>query len=389
MRWNSHYGAGRSLPLLLLTLAELGNAASSGRLLGSPTDVASEEREAEVVEPSQVDPAEPSGRGNFPVEGQLSRRNFAPNWLEWSVPRECPGVDYIEGRLVDWLGSPPAETDDLAVQAKLRWSEVGWHVRVHVALNGQAGERAVVVESCSDAADFVALTVALSVDPALMGETRKAPEPAPAEPPRRSEREESGKVAEDLLLEEPSKEGEEPAQAAGRPIVLAVGAAAELSAGALPDLHFGLALRLGLHDLLPRTRLWLVGRFLPEKESNGPSARGPIAFSLLSGRLSGCSLLLDGRLSFGPCVLVEVGTIQAGQSFGTLLDQGGSTLWASVGASLELDLRLSEMVRPFAGLDLLVPVANTEFLLNDGSTYYETQVGFRLAGGISFFFEME
>src|SRR5690606_36197462 len=107
-----------------------------------------------------------------------------PGWLSWTAPPECPSAHDIEQRVGAWLGGAPSRASDLTVETALRWTEQKWEVTVDITLAGHSGTRRILVDTCQDAADFVAVAVVLAVDPARAerwssDEPVEAPEPQP------------------------------------------------------------------------------------------------------------------------------------------------------------------------------------------------------------------
>src|SRR5690606_1193802 len=103
-----------------------------------------------------------------------------PTWLDWQAPPECPMASDIERRVSQWLGGPVPNDSDMAVRTALIWNGERWDVTVEIAFGDERGTRQVGVQDCQEAADFVAVAVALALDPSLAGEMNQgAPEPAP------------------------------------------------------------------------------------------------------------------------------------------------------------------------------------------------------------------
>ncbi len=84
------------------------------------------------------------------------------DWLDWDAPPECPGRDHIQTRLESWLSGPFEPQTKLRVQASVHWNDGVWRVHTDIEYGDTRGERTVLVDTCSEAADFVALNVAKS-----------------------------------------------------------------------------------------------------------------------------------------------------------------------------------------------------------------------------------
>ena len=78
------------------------------------------------------------------------------HWLAWSAPPECPGIEHIESQLERWLGEDcRASAEDVRARASVSWQEDQWTVVVRLHRHGDESTRQVVVQSCTEAADFV------------------------------------------------------------------------------------------------------------------------------------------------------------------------------------------------------------------------------------------
>lgn len=307
---------------------------------------------------------------------------FPPNWLDWSGPPECPGPDHVENRLVEWLGAPPSSSLGLEVQSRVVWTSGGWEVHVIVHVGERSGERRVRLESCSDAADFVALAVALAVNPDLDPALAQAPDwIEAAEQTSESEPEASLSplAPADTEQQETPPQGDPPPPPEPEPegdgFAVLLGAGAELSMGALPWVHGGLEAELGV--AMARWQAWLGGRFLPPTSEVFDGAATPIEFSLLAARVAASYELLSGPLCLGPSVFVEVGAIQAGQTSGSLDPPRGSELWAALGVGVEAAFPLEDWLVPVTSVELSIPLTRPHFVLDDGTLVHQPEVGFR------------
>jgi len=324
--------------------------------------------------------------------GAAERRNgFPPNWLSWSPPPECPNQEYIEGRILEWLGGELPASAELEVNARVAWVDSGqWEVHVRAQLNGREGVRSITVQRCGDAADFVALTVVLAVNPDF------------APPPAIDSSESAPPVDAEAIspfaasaAEEPEKP-KEPSLPAGAalvskektPLFLSFGMRGELDLGTFPSARGGMAVDGAVS--WPHWFLSLSGALYPEVQENLAGASGPIAFSLLALRARGCHLFGNPSFRLGPCLSAELGTIQAGQTSGHVDPPQASELWSAISAGLEAQLRVLPWLSPFATVDASFPLSRPRFILDDGTLVHQPSVVALVGGiGIRLFFQVQ
>lgn len=103
-------------------------------------------------------------------EPQNAPKPTENTWLAWSAPEECPGPDQIQKRLQEWLKAPLKPQHELKVVASATSHEGLWLISVDFSYGSDQGTRQVSLENCSEGADFVALTVALAIDPEFQRE---------------------------------------------------------------------------------------------------------------------------------------------------------------------------------------------------------------------------
>ncbi|HXS16231.1 MAG TPA: hypothetical protein VN764_03530, partial [Polyangiaceae bacterium] len=246
-----------------------------------------------------------------------SARAQSQNWLDWRAPPECPPASVVEARVSEWLGGSLKEPDQLAVQADLSWNQPSWQVTVDITYQGHHGRRQVIVNSCQDAADFVAVAVVLTVDPALAQQIPEAsaatlenasgdPEMRASEPAAPTPEPSSSDAPEEpkgTAVAAPSKRAP---RVRGHVTLEAEGAY-----GPLPGLRPGVALGMGIE--VERHVLMLSARFLPGMNVEPSQAVAPISFGLLAGRLSWAYLFLRGNVSAGPLLSLSAGAIRTKQ----------------------------------------------------------------------------
>jgi len=318
--------------------------------------------------------------------GQPAR--FPPNWLSWSPPPECPSQEYIEARIEEWLGGSLPASAELEVSARLSWVESGrWEVHVLARLNGREGLRHITVEHCSEAADFVALTVVLAVNPdfsplAALDAPKSAPAPdaeaiSPFGPNTTEEPEEPGRPAPAPRV--PDKK---------TPLFLSLGLRGELDSGTFPSPRGGVAIDGAVS--WPHWFLSLSGAFYPPVQADAAGASGPIAFSLLAGRARGCYRFGRRSVRFGPCASAELGMMQAGQTSGHVDPPQATELWSAVSAGLQAELAVLPWLSPFGTVDATFPLTRPRFVLDDGTLVHRPSVvAFVGAIGVRFFLQVK
>lgn len=335
-----------------------------------------------------------------PRESQEAATPFPPGWLLWDPPPECPDRAHIEARIVEWLGAGLPREAEITVGAALLWTDSGWRVDVTIVLNGRRGERHVVVRRCGDAADFVALAVALAVDPDLApGEgVRFEDEAVGREPVDASQLSPVGNdaaVSDDAdseALPNESVAQEVPEETRARPeahqesrVVPYLEVHTEGSLGALPEARPGFGGALG--SLWGPIDLRIAGRYVPPSALVYPDALGPLEFSQLAARVSGCLELLRLDFSLAPCVSVEGGVLQAGQVGGSLNAPEVEELWLAAALGLRAGFPVARWLHVIGGLEAEVPFIRPRFVLDDGTLVHHVAplVG-RSEVGLRFFF---
>lgn len=308
------------------------------------------------------------------------------HWLEWSVPPECPPASVIEARVVEWLGGPLTEPEQLAVRAHLTWRQPSWHVAVDITYQGHHGQRQVMVSSCQDAADFVAVAVVLTVDPTA---AQQIPEADATNLQKLSEDGPEAQLADVAAPAEPRPSAAPPAQdvppSASPPPRTAgvrghVTLEAEGSYGPLPGFRPGVSLGGGIE--VARHVFMLNARWLPGMNVEPAQASAPILFALVGGRLAWSYPLLHGDFSLGPLVSVSAGSI--------ITRQGDAArkfeFWGAAGVGGTALVRLGSWAQVVSELEFEVPFTRPSFVLSDGSRVHQVSWGGRGALGVRFFF---
>ena len=217
-------------------------------------------------------------------------------------------------------------------------------------------ERNVVLASCGEVQDAVALLVAITIDPSAEQRAkfvRAAPEP----PPQRLEplRQPQVRAPREPLLP--------PARA-----LLRAGLLGDLHA--LPDASFGpaLGLELGLGPL----RIALGGAYLLPRSAQTavPGIEGRVDLGV--GMLALAYLPELGRVALGPSLAFEVGYMRA-QGVGATDGRSVGTPWLAVLPGGRFDVALHPRVRLRLELLAGLPLRRPKLALRGESVFYETR----------------
>ncbi|HEY6724513.1 MAG TPA: hypothetical protein VI197_10785 [Polyangiaceae bacterium] len=306
-------------------------------------------------------------------------------WLEWQAPPECPTASDIERRVSQWLGGPVPTDTDMAVRTALIWNGERWEVTVEIAFGGQKGTRQVTVRDCQEAADFVAIAVALALDPSLAeGEDAAVPDAPeqdrPLDAPERPNLAPAPMPGEAPRARAPAARSAAPGgQSRFRPHL---SVSVEGAAGTLPDPALGVGIAAG--GDVGRLTFSLGARWFPPNSTTPEQAAAPIDFSLLGARAGAAYLFLGPAVRIGPSLAVDAGAIRAQQ----LRSPGGGVVepWVSLAAGAVGLARLGDYVSVFSELELEVPITRPSFVLSDESVVHRVDFGARAALGLRFFF---
>jgi hypothetical protein len=319
-----------------------------------------------------------------------------PAWLTWQAPPECPPGEHIARTLEGWLGRPFG-AEEARVTAAVSASVAGWDVNVVVAQHELRGERTLRTRTCIEAADFVALSVALAVDPALEAslpapsasneqEQHNAPPSQPTDAQKPKESNASEPTSEAAPANEAAPQDALPAERARRAPEPPANVSWHLQAGAsfdafsLPSARLGGAAELGVS--IERLNISGGARWLPPVTESVPNARSDVAFSRLTGQLR------VGHLStLGPFELLPYVEGQLGQLFAEAIeaDYQARTLWAALGAGAQASWPAKSRLQIAAAFGALFPLTRSTFELSGGTKVhtvppvtFEADLGLRL-----------
>lgn len=286
------------------------------------------------------------------------------DWLEWTAAPECPTKSDIEAKVAGWLGDPFVPEHALDVAARATFQDGRWEVVVALTYNEKGGSRRVAVNTCSEAADFVAVSVALAIEPSFSPPDRdsvvgdattdaSAPEETEGEEPNGSDptSETTGSPA----------EGAPPASSRTRSLRGEIGAATLLSAPPFPRARWGFHVWGGLSARGWLAQIGFAG--LPPFEYQSDAALHPVRFSLWYTQLHACRDFLPGAVGLALCAGAQLGSIQ-GRERTPGAGLGGSSLWTAASLGGQLRVPLGRVSWFYLAPDFLIPVNSPTFVLS-------------------------
>lgn len=304
----------------------------------------------------------------------------SPEWLDWKPAPECPDGSYIEARVAEWLTGELPPKEQLSVRTQLTWDGKLWVVEVEVATGGQSGKRRVSVADCTDAADFVAVTVVLAVDPSLEGTfeppPKSATEETPSPPPAAAEGTAPSAVAEEVPQSSSRAKGR-----AGTRLRPHLSAGVEGAVGILPEPALGLNAGAGVD--LHRLSLSLGARWLVPQAVSPQGSAAPIDLSLWAGRLVAGYAIVDHRVHLAPTLALEVGALLTGQEGTT--PRRTTVPWVGVGLGGAALVDLSRRWALFLQAELSIPLTQATLVLSNEEPFHEVRIGGRAELGVRFF----
>ncbi len=292
------------------------------------------------------------------------------HWLDWPTFDECPSANDIERRVVELLNAPLPR--GLRVQTRLRQVEEQWEVSVDIALSGNTGRRTVSLPTCLQAADFVAVAVALAVEPGSPGGV------TPTDPEVSAPSSGAGRASfpgpEDAAVDGSVDGSSNDPPWLRRPHVSAV---LESSVWILPQPSLGVGLSIGgdVGDVI----VTVGGRWLPAVATSVPEAVAPIEFSLVAGRIAAGYVVSGVGLRGAPTVSIEGGVVASEQE-----GAPGSRVrhpWLTVGIGARGELELGARFSLLAEAELVAPLLRPRFELDDGTLVHVVGLGLRAVVG--------
>jgi hypothetical protein len=257
------------------------------------------------------------------IEPEVSSPSTPARWeLVWQAPSGCPDAAAIREQVAALVPTPREGEGVLLVQATITPQGDAFVLVLRTDFAERHDEREARGRVCSELGEAVALVVAVSLDPSLVGarpavvEPRPAvPDaPAPAEPPSRS----SGTVPSvpsasptpDAARPEPGLGGDAPSHRARRshpPSAFTLRLAPKLELGSLPAVAGGLELAVGL--AWRWWRLELHGAHAWPRRALGPGGSAG-RFQLGAVGVRGCGRPRAGPVELPVCVGLEGGALR-------------------------------------------------------------------------------
>lgn len=337
-------------------------------------------------------------------------------FLTWRAPESCPQraqvVEQIEGLLEQDL---PSEMP-LTAQATI-WPVGGFRLELILRNEEEVGTRELDFATCEDAANFVALSIALALGSGHIGS-------GGAEPPEGAGGSEAlGPVDQDAISSDssgspavsaqsappPADSPPEPAvtpfqnsevsndpgasaydrgssqRLAARTAWFADGALA-FTSGLLPKVGVGAVLGGGIEF-----GLWSVrgeSSFFPLNSMLPSGAQNRVDFGALTSHVSACRLVSTELFALRLCAGTELALIFAEER----MDDDDRAPYSGTGASLGFVGGLEGLFRLRARLSgqiqakVVYPMVADRFSLSDHSRVFEPQPGFRGTFGLRYFF---
>jgi hypothetical protein len=339
------------------------------------------------------------------------------SWLKWSANAECPNSQSIEERLSVWLNGPLSHEKALKVEASATPLAGSWLVSISLTYGETTGRRDVELATCDEAADFVAFTVALAVDPDLdlsattsvvggaqaafpeeTSPAQKTSEPEPESPkqidtpppsvaiefevasPPEKENTAPGSEQEQKSVIDGAPNGKDPDGAPAPHLAQpraygAVGARG--MTGILPEFALGPSLGLGASF----EAIQISGELLFLNGSTYSFEGWPNDARMRAGALEGkgCYLFgLGAMFKAGPCASLQLGLVAAQERTpdGEIGARGGTAIWVSFLAGLEAKLPLHSRLELAAGAHLSMPFIRPTFKLEGGTPIFQSSLGF-------------
>jgi hypothetical protein len=295
---------------------------------------------------------------------------------------ECQNTREVERQLESLLGYAPDKDQLPATRVEVGWGSArGWSLLIRVSLAQGERRREVVVRTCADGFDVVALTLALILDPELGMDAELEAEPLATPDPSQPQLAEPAvePTARGVALAAPTSPTEveasaieeltpAPAPLADHRPALHLAASGRADLGSLPATLFGGGVAVSLSAWL--WRLDAGAAYLGRGTQSLALAVNQVSYSNVLGLVRGCrGFSPRGGGHFDVCLGGQVGALAVNELGGER--RSGRGLWAAATAGAELGLELSEAWGAFSGVELAFPLARHELGLASGAVVYE------------------
>lgn len=336
-------------------------------------------------------------------------------FLTWVAPDSCPASEQVITQVEGLLQQEIPTAMPLLVQATIEPDARGFRLELTLRNGDEVGTRELDFSTCEDAADFVALSIALALGSGGIGSVypgtpggdagSESGEPPPSlessqsapgadfaeasspdatskalvEVPTPSETP-STRSAEEAQTQSPGRERERTRSA------WFAGGGLTFASGIVPHLGVGLLLGGGL-DL----GLWSVrgeGSFFPLNSFQPNGAQNGVDFGALAFRSSACRVISTEMFALTLCAGPELALIFAEERMleSARAPHSGTGLSFAVVGGLEALFRIRPRLSGQIQAEVAYPIVADRFALRDHSLVFDPGPGFRGTLGVRYFF---
>jgi hypothetical protein len=332
-----------------------------------------------------------SAQGGAPAKGPLT--------LEWKANPSCSSPSQIADEVSRILRGAPGSERPVSARVSLVGDDrTSWHVTIVTQSDGASRERSFEAESCTAAAEAVAVILAIAINP------RASPPPAPEVLPPASAAPTSSSTPPPAVATLPPAPPTPPASAAlAGPIAtpppapsaltstpssssgppnpltlqgLTVAGSLAIGAGNLPTVGAGAELAVGWRP--GRLRLELAGTYWGQQRATASGAGAD--FELLSTEARAIYAWTAGRLALGPLLAVGLEWIKASGFGGTFANASPAETLGTVGVGGLVTWRLAWRIHLRLALESVFPLSRPDFVVLDrpaaASTVYRPSLAF-------------
>jgi hypothetical protein len=280
----------------------------------------------------------------------------------WSVPSNCPSLDFVEQRVRSLLARPDftLTTANLQLRGEITRGEARYWLNLELVNDAGQRTRRFESSSCDELAEAAALVLAITIDPSL-SRVPEFPKPEFCERPPLPPPPPTSPVQQSVPPKLP-------------PSHTHLGLGPSVSLGALPGITPGIRLELGRDfawmSLVAQTSF--ESSRLIEADGRGGD------FYLVQGGLGGEITQTFERLRLGLGVNAMAGVL-AGRGFGVDRPRRSQKLWLSPGLFVTGMARLGEQSQLGFLLEGFTPLGRPRFQLSEDTVFRPSSAGARLS----------
>jgi hypothetical protein len=278
--------------------------------------------------------------------------------IAWKTRSECTRPLDLEWQITRLLAPKLVLRAPIAFSVRVDPRErAGYALALSVHGGERDLERSVLLATCAEVQDAVALLIAITLDPSAeqrAKSVRAVPQP-PHEPPATPPEPRAEEAPRRPLLPSPS-------------VLLRAGLLGDLHA--LPDASFGPA--LGLELALGPLRIALAGSYLVPRSAQSEVPGIEARVDLSSGMLALAYVPKLGAVRLGPSVALEAGYLRA-KGVGADERRSVGTPWLAVLPGFRLEVAVHRRVRLHLSLLAGLPLRRPKLALRGESVFYETR----------------